>query len=91
MVGDEGPYINDQGDVWVPRTIPYLEARRVARTGDYYVQGRLVYLGKSDADLLGFTRQCRCDEVCQDAYVDDEPTGDHPCRVPAWHFRLEER
>lgn len=64
MIGDEGPYLNESGDIWVPRTIPYLEARKVARDGMSDYEDRLVYVGKEDAALLGFTRDCRCDETC---------------------------
>lgn len=92
MTGDEGPYMAMDGpQVWVPRTVPYLRARQVARTADFEQYGqRLRYVGKDDADLLGFTRDCRCEEVCEAAYVDDEPTDEHPCRVPAWKFEVIE-
>ena len=91
MKGDEGPYMNDDGDIWVPaRTVPYLEARKIARTGVQEYGDRLVYVGKSEATLFGFTRDCLCDESCEDARDEnDEPTGWEPCRVPAWHFRSE--
>ena len=96
MKGDPGPYGNGEGDVWVPRTVPYLEARHVAREWGFYEgdRDRLVYIGKENADLLGFTRDCFCDEVCEDAPRDEygETTGEPgPCRVPAWHFELGER
>lgn len=66
MKGDTGPYINDDGDVWVPRTVPYLEARSIAKSGGYEEdRDRLVYIGKSQSSLLGFARDCRCDEVCE--------------------------
>lgn len=65
MIGHPGPYLNDDGDVWVPRTVPYLEARRLAKTGYFEYGDRLVYIGKSGARLLGFSRACRCDEVCE--------------------------
>ena len=87
MVGDPGPYTNDDGDVWVPRTVPYPEARRVAREAQGWFD-RLVYIGKGDADLLGFTMSCLCEEYCERRF---DEQGDFPCRVPAWHFRLEER
>ena len=51
--------------MWVPRTVPYLEARKVAKTGYYDgYRERLVYIGKADADLLGFARDCQCEERC---------------------------
>lgn len=91
MSGDTGPYMNEEGDVWVPRTVPYLEARGIARTATEYGQ-RLRYVGKEDAELLGFSRDCRCDGVCEaDRNEDGERIGDEPCSVPAWHFTLYDR
>ena len=93
MKGDPGPYIND-ADVWVPRTVPWREARSEAMTahpGDSWT--RLRYIGKTDAEMLGFVRDCRCDEVCEAAPRDEygDPTGERgPCWAPAWHFRLVE-
>ena len=78
--------------VWVPRTVPYLDARRVAQAANQNGD-RLRYLGKRDALLLGFTHDCLCEEVCQRAYKDDldyEPTGDRTCYVPSWAFELVE-
>lgn len=90
MVGDVGPYVGDS-EVWVPRTVPYLKARHIAQNANQ-VGDRLVYVGKSEATLLGYTRECYCEDYCIDEYDDtDQPTGETPCRVPAWHFRLEER
>lgn len=90
MTGDEGPYISTEDrTVWVPRTVPYLEARGIARTGAEYGD-RLVYRGKVDAFLFGFSRDCQCEEVCERTYSEDEPTGDTTCRVPAWEFELVE-
>lgn len=77
MVGDEGPYLNEQGDIWVPRTLPYLEARRVARTGLSDWDDRLVYVGKENAALLGFTRDCQCEEVCELAQLCAACSHDH--------------
>ncbi len=57
--------MNEFGDIWVPRTVPYLAARKVARTGMDVWDDRLVYVGKEDAELLGFARDCRCDEHCE--------------------------
>lgn len=98
MIGDPGPYMNDDGDVWVPRTVPYLEARRIAKSGYYDgYRDRLVYRGKADALLLGFARDCHCEEVCEREYRWDEEkaeeveTGDVACTVPAWHFEVVER
>lgn len=105
MIGDPGPYMEYDGpNIWVPRTVPYLEARRIARTGIQEYGDRLVYVGKSDANLLGFSRDCRCDEVCElanrcrtcgenESWCSCE-TPDledwDACLVPAWHFRSEE-
>ena len=105
MIGDEGPYMEMDGpSIWVPRTVPYLEARRVARSGIQEYGDRLVYVGKEDADLLGFSRDCRCDEHCELAnrcricHLDEvecgcatpDPEDWDICRVPAWHFRAVE-
>jgi hypothetical protein len=85
--GDLGPYVATDGpDIWVPRTVPYLRARAVASEAIQTYGHRLHYIGKDDADLFGFTRDCQCEEVCEARYRDDEPTGARPCRVPAWHF-----
>lgn len=87
-----GPYMNDDGDVWVPRTVPYLEARRIARSGVVEYDYRLRYEGKSDTFLLGFTRDCWCEDYCAggepDEFGDSVPVPE--CRVPAWHFRIIE-
>ena len=91
MTGDPGPYVDPNGPlVWVPRTVPYLKARRIAGDGGQYGES-LHYLGKEDAYLLGFTIDCRCEETCKRRFVDDEDTGDETCRVPAWKFELVER
>lgn len=90
-VGDPGPYVELDGpNVWVPRTVPYLRAREIAKQAMEYGD-RLTYVGAEDAEMLGFTRDCRCDEVCEARYDEDgEPTDDEPCVAPAWHFRFEE-
>jgi hypothetical protein len=95
MVGDEGPYVEMDGPrVWVPRTVPYLEARKVARAAVNESDQRLRYLGKCDALLLGFTRDCQCEEVCERQYRYDDTTGeevetgDNACKVPAWAFLI---
>jgi hypothetical protein len=96
--GDVGPYLNDDGDIWVPRTVPYLEAHREAKSIVDMWTDRLVYVGKSDDFLLGFTHDCFCEDYCERARRCDETTGwqevesgDTSCRVPAWHFRSVER
>lgn len=106
MTGDPGPYMNDDGDYWVPRTVPYLEARRIARSCAE-VDGwcKFVYLGKSDSNLLGFTRDCLCDEDCElsnrcrvchlaewECECEEPDLEDWDiCLVPAWHFAVVER
>ena len=93
MQGDVGPYIAIDGpDVWVPRTVPYLQARRIAKTAAEWGD-RLVYEGKiEDAELVGFVRDCRCEERCERRWTDEyEETGDTECLVPAWKFTLVER
>ena len=105
MKGDVGPYVELAGPhIWVPRTVPYLKARNIARSAIQEYGNRLTYLGKTDADLLGFTRDCLCDEVCEMANrcrtcghdqvececdVCDLEDWD-VCRVPAWGFREDE-
>lgn len=93
MKGDPGPYMNDDGDVWVPRTVPWREARRVALVGPTYLEWgqRVRYVGKTSAMLVGFARDCLCLEECERAYDDEGDEVDSTCRVPAWHFRIEER
>lgn len=94
MKGDPGPYLNEDGDRWVPRTVPYLKAREIAKVEMSRGYERLQYVGKCDAVLVGFARDCDCDESCYGGEI-DEDTGDpgvaEECRVPAWHFRVEER
>lgn len=77
--------------VWVPRTVPYREAWSVAR-GAFLEYGQtLRYRGKDTAALLGFVRDCPCDEVCERRWRDDEDTGNRSCDVPAWRFEIVER
>lgn len=94
MKGDPGPYLNDAGDRWVPRTVPFREAREVARVEVEAPFQRLRYVGKAEGIVLvGFARECDCEEWCYGGPVgEDGDPGVHPdCRVPAWHFRVEER
>lgn len=95
MIGDEGPYVQIDGPgVWVPRTVPYLRARRVAADAGIERWQRLRYVGKADAELLGFSRECRCEEVCElrprDEYGELTADLSTPCRVPAWAFEVVE-
>jgi hypothetical protein len=89
-VGDPGPYMNDEGGVWVPRTVPYLQARKVAAEAIQDYGNRLRYIGKVDATLFGFTRDCQCEEACALRWPDDEDTGDLSCQVPSWEFEVYE-
>lgn len=90
MIGDEGPYMDPNGpDVWVPRTVSYLKAREIAKQALDYSGDRIEYVGKSRARLLGFTRNCLCEEACEGA--DERDDTSDPCMVPAWHFRTVER
>ncbi len=94
MIGEVGPYTNEEGDIWVPRIVSYLKARAIAADaiGDPWL--KLVYVGKSDATLYGFTNDCSCDSGCvlEDGEADLEgPSREGECIVPAWHFRQEER
>lgn len=92
MSGDPGPYVNDDGDIWVPRTVPYLKARHVARETEIYPGQRLVYVGKDNAYLMGFARDCECEGRCSGgpatAFDDRDPAPE--CRVLAWHFQIVE-
>ena len=105
MTGDPGPYMEMDGPgIWVPRTVPYLEARRIARTGIQEYGDRLVYRGKVIANLLGFSRDCECDEVCEmanfcrtcrqnESWCECEApdlVDFDVCMVPAWHFEAVE-
>lgn len=96
MKGDVGPYIEMDGPlVWVPRTVPYLEARRIAKESENMPWDRLVYRGKEDAELLGFARDCPCDERCEQRYREEDDLTyteiDRTCVVPAWKFEWVER
>lgn len=97
MTADLGPYVDDDGGVWVPRTVPYLEARRIAKEAVHEFDQRIEYEGKVDALMLGFVRVCQCEEVCEletrwnDETARDESTGDRTCYAPAWAFRIVER
>lgn len=92
MKGDPGPYMEMDGPlVWVPRTVPYRAAWAVAREAVQEFDQCVRYRGKVDATLLGFTRDCPCEEECELRYRDDEPTGDRSCEVPAWKFEIVER
>lgn len=93
-VGDEGPYLNEDGDIWVPRTVPWERARGVAFEAiqEYGVYPK--YVGKTEEILFGFTRDCWCEETCHMANeeADDyNPAMRDACRVPAWHFVQQER
>jgi hypothetical protein len=77
--------------VWVPRTVPFRDAWGVARDAQLEWDQVLRYRGKVDAALLGFVRDCPCDEVCERRWRDDEDTGDRSCEVPAWAFEIVER
>lgn len=97
MKGDPGPYVDPYGpDVWVPRTVPYREAWGVARSAVQESDQHVAYRGKVDATLLGFARDCPCEEECERRWVwDDEhpdgaDSGDRECEVPAWHFEIVE-
>lgn len=105
MIGDPGPYVQLDGPaVWVPRTVPYREARQIAQNANQEYGQRLRYCGKVDAELLGFSRDCRCDEVCEmanrcrkceqsESWCEcEEPDLEDwdICTVPAWKFEIVE-
>lgn len=92
MKGDRGPYVEIAGPlVWVPRTVPHREAWSVAREAVQEFDQCLRYRGKVNAALLGFAVDCRCEEVCERRWRDEEDTGDRTCDVPAWKFEIVER
>ena len=106
MIGDPGPYMEMNGPlVWVPRTEPYRKAWAVAREAVQEWGQCVRYRGKVDATLLGFTRDCPCDEVCELAnrcrQCGETEWGcecEQPdledfdiCMVPAWQFEIVER
>ena len=106
MIGDPGPYMDDDGGVWVPRTVSYLEARRVAREAMQYQDredDKLVYRGKINATMFGFRRDCCCEDHCTlanrcrscglaDGECDHiDPEDWDGCRAPAWAFEIVER
>lgn len=93
-VGDPGPYMEsmDGGHIWVPRTVPYLKARQIAKEAVQYGD-RLVYHGKAEATLFGYTFDCQCDDTCErgyDEFGDKTRDDDEDCRVPVWHFESAE-
>ncbi len=97
MIGDVGPYVEMDGPrIWVPRTVPYLEARRIAATAGLERWQRLRYTGKEEGRLFGFVRDCRCEEVCELSRREDPETyemvdsGDRTCMVPVWAFEVVE-
>ena len=90
MIGDPGPYM-DGPYVWVPRTVPYREAWAVARDAIQEPDQCLRYRGKVRAGLLGFVRDCLCEEICERRWRDGEDTGDRSCEVDAWAFEIVER
>lgn len=84
--------MNDEGNVWVPRTVPYRDARWVAANVGIEYGQRLKYIGKDDAELVGFARDCNCDEWCSGGAVDEDgdATSLPECTVPAWRFQVVE-
>jgi hypothetical protein len=90
--GDAGPYMEWDGPlVWVPRTVPYSRAWSVAQQAEMEFDQCLRYRGKVMETLLGFARDCQCDEVCELRWRDGEDTGDRMCEVPSWEFEIVER
>jgi hypothetical protein len=94
--GDVGPYMETDGPkVWVPRTVPYQRARAVAIEAVQDYDQTVRYRGKTDATLVGFARDCLCDEVCERRWRDDDDTGewtlDATCEVPAWEYEIVEK
>lgn len=81
---DAGPYMNEDGDWWVPvSAMHYLEARRYVKQHLYGEpeDTRLIYRGRETValDTAHAAFDCEPDE-CESTY-----------RVEAWHFFEEER
>ena len=72
---DEGPYMNEDGDWWVPVTVPYLEARKLVKGCAY--SNRLSYKGRESVLL----------DPCHEA---GDGECDVAATVVAWHFFEEE-
>ena len=80
MTVDEGlgPYLNDDGDWWVPATIPYLLARRI-------VEGCLPYSIPDDGTLV-YKGRVRT-HLCQERHDDPaECGGDCSPAILAYHW-----
>ena len=93
MKGSPGPYMNEDGDIWIPRTVPWKDARAVASQAIQESDFVLRYIGKENATLFGFARGCDCEEECRltDTEADDfDPAIEDACIVPAWHFRQDD-
>lgn len=76
-----GPYMNEDGDWWVPvEAMSYLAARRFVRGHLYGDDNRLVYKGKEMAWL----------DSAHEAHPRDEECGTSR-HLLAWHFVEEER
>lgn len=104
--GDPGPYVDDEGNVWVPRTVPWSRARAVAREAVTQWGDKLVYEGKEDGTLFGFSPNCPgdCEERCERANrcrvcgLDEfecacevvDKEDWDVCQVPVWSFRIVE-
>lgn len=64
-----GPYLNDDGDWWVPATIPYRQARHIVEgclSYDIPFEGTLVYEGKVRTNLCFEMHEdpAECHEGC---------------------------
>lgn len=98
MSGDEGPYVQMDGPgVWVPRTVSYLKARQIAKEAIQDYGDRIRYLGKVNATMFRFVRDCDCDEQCELAAREwnepdepEPPEGYDACEAPAWAFEIYE-
>jgi hypothetical protein len=67
--GNLGPYLNDDGDWWVPATVPYTQARDiVVGCLSYSIpeDGTLVYKGKVMTGLCTEAHEdpAECDQTC---------------------------
>lgn len=57
-----GPFINEEGDIWVPASVSFRVARAEARS--VAMAERLAYLGKETVPLTPHEYGCECDPSC---------------------------
>jgi hypothetical protein len=91
-----GPYVNDDGDIWVERgAVPWpkarVEARSVIDWMYWATSDRLVYEGIDRHILVSDGNEAPCESAYEADRRGEAPRCDC-CRViDAYHFRTEER